>query len=110
GYRSRSGHRLIFDDSSETKVVVADKTAKNMVGIGKFAKAGAGPNVCAVYKPPMSGNVGVSISSMEGTFEITCPDGALSVNAGQNVKINAKTTIDIKAGGDIKMSGNTAKL
>lgn len=110
GYRSRTGHRLIFDDSSQTKVVLADKTAKNMVGIGKFAKDGAGPNVCAVYKPPMSGQVGVSISSMEGTLEITCPDGALDVEAGKNVKINATTTIDIKAGGDIKMSGTTAKL
>ena len=56
GYRSRSGHRLILDDSEKTKVVFADKTTKNMIGIGEFAKDGAGPNVCAVYKPPMSGD------------------------------------------------------
>ena len=79
GYRSRSGHRLILDDTAKTKVVFADKTGKNMIGIGNFAKDGAGPNVCAVYKPPMAGEVGVSFSSMEGTLEITCKNGALKV-------------------------------
>jgi uncharacterized protein involved in type VI secretion and phage assembly len=111
GYRSRSGHRLIFDDTDKTKVVFADKTTKNMLGVGNFAKAGAGPNVCAVYKPPMSGDTGVSFSSMEGTLEITCKDGELKIDAQQNIKINAKTTIDVKAGGDIKLDGSSsAKL
>jgi len=108
GYRSRAGHRLILDDTAKTKVVFADKTTKNMIGIGNFAKDGAGPNVCAVYKPPMSGDTGVSISSMEGTMEITCKDGALKVSADQNIKINAKTTIDIKAGGDLTAEGSSA--
>jgi uncharacterized protein involved in type VI secretion and phage assembly len=111
GYRSRAGARLILDDSSKTKVVLADKTAKNVVGIGTFAKDGAGPNVCAVYKPPMSGNEGVSISTMEGKLELTCKDGKLTVEAGQCIKINAKTTIDIKAGGDVTLEGSSvAKL
>src|SRR5512135_2111713 len=108
GYRSRSGHRLILDDTDKTKVVLADKTGKNMVGIGNFAKAGAGPNVCAVYKPPMAGDTGVSFASMEGTVEITCKDGALKVDAQQHIKINAKTSIDVKAGQDIKMDGSSA--
>jgi uncharacterized protein involved in type VI secretion and phage assembly len=108
GYRSRSGHRLILDDSSKTKVVVADKTAKHMVGIGQFDKDGAGPNVCAVYKPPMAGDSGVAFSSMEGTLEITCKDGKLSVEAQQDIKINALTTIDIKAGGQLEMNGTSA--
>ena len=111
GYRSRSGHRLILDDTGKTKVVFADKTGKNMVGVGNFAKDGAGPNTCAVYKPPMSGEVGVSVSSMEGTLEINCKDGALKVTAEQNIKINAKTTIDINAGGDMTFEGSSqAKL
>ena len=111
GYRSRSGHRMILDDTDKTKVVLADKTTKNMIGIGNFAKAGAGPNICAVYKPPMSGETGVSISTMEGTMEITCKDGKLSVTAEQNIKINAKTTIDIKAGNNFKVdASSTAKL
>ena len=33
GYRSRVGHRLLLDDSSKVKVVFADKTTKNMVGV-----------------------------------------------------------------------------
>jgi uncharacterized protein involved in type VI secretion and phage assembly len=111
GYRSRCGHRLIFDDSDKTKIVVADKTGKNMFGVGEFAKAGAGPNVCAVYKPPMAGTKGVAFSSMEGKLEITCKDGKLSVQAQKVIKLNAKTTIDIKAGGDLKLEGgSSAKL
>ena len=108
GYRSRTGARLILDDSDKTKVVLADKTGKNMVGVGNFAKAGSGPNVCAVYKPPMSGDTGVSVSTMEGTLEITCKDGTLKIDAKQHIKINAKTTIDVKAGKDIKMDGSSA--
>jgi len=107
GYRSRSGHRLILDDSSKVKVTFSDKTAKNMIGIGNFAKDGAGPNVCAIYKPPMSGDSGVSVSTMEGALEITV-GGKLKIDAGQNIKINAKTTIDVKAGGDVSLEGQSA--
>lgn len=111
GYRSRSGHRLILDDSAKTKVVVADKTTKNTIGIGEFDQAGSGPNVCAVYKPPMSGTAGVSFSTLEGKLEITCKNGTFKVKADQNIKINAKTTIDVKATGELKMTGNSsAKL
>lgn len=108
GYRSRTGHRLILDDSANTKVVLADKTGKNVVGIGTFAKDGAGPNVCAVYKPPMSGQEGISVSTMEGKLELTCKDGKLTIDAGKCIKINAKTTIDIKAGGDVTLEGTSA--
>jgi uncharacterized protein involved in type VI secretion and phage assembly len=110
GYRSRSGHRLVFDDTKAgTKVWFADKTTKLQVGMGKFAKDGAGPNVCALWKPPMAGNSGVSISTMEGKMEITAK-AKLSIKA-QNIKINAKTTIDIKAGTDLSMEGKgTAKV
>ena len=110
GYRSRCGHRLILDDSSKVKVVFADKTTKNMLGIGEFAKDGQGPNVCAVYKPKMAGDQGVSFSSMEGKLNITCKDGKLTVTA-DNIKINAIAKIDIKAGGDLKMEASSdAKL
>jgi uncharacterized protein involved in type VI secretion and phage assembly len=111
GYRSRCGHRLIIDDSKKTKLVIADKTTKNMFGIGEFEKDGAGPNVCAPYKPPMSGTAGITFSSMEGKMEITCKNGKLSIQAQQNIKMNAKTTIDVKAGGDLSMeASSSAKL
>jgi len=107
GYRSRVGHRLVFDDSqSGTKVWVADKTTKLMVGMGKFAKDGSGPNICAIWKPPMSGDFGISVSSMEGKMEITAKT-KLSIKA-ENIKISAKTTIDMKAGSDIQMEGSSA--
>lgn len=108
GYRSRSGHRMLLDDSSKVKVVIADKTAKNMIGLGEFDQDGAGPNVCAVYKPPMSGAVGVSVTTMEGKMELTCKDGKLKIEAQENIKINAKTTIDIKAGQDMTMEGTSS--
>ena len=107
GYRSRSGHRLILDDTAKTKVVIADKTAKNVIGVGNFAKAGAGPNICAVYKPPMSGDTGVSVWSMEGTMEITCKQGTFKVTAEQNIKFNVKTTIEVKAGKDISIDASS---
>lgn len=106
GYRSRAGHRLVLEDSAATKVYVADKTGDNVLGMGKFDKDSAGPNVCAVYKPPMSGASGVSISTMKGKLELTAK-GKLKVT-GQNIKINAKTTMDIKAGGDLTFEGSSA--
>jgi uncharacterized protein involved in type VI secretion and phage assembly len=107
GYRSRSGHRLILDDTDKTKVVIADKTTKNMIGVGNFAKAGAGPNICAVYKPPMSGDTGVAVSSMEGTMEITCKEGTFKITAEKNIKFNVKTTIEVKAGKDITIDSSS---
>jgi uncharacterized protein involved in type VI secretion and phage assembly len=110
GYRSRVGHRLVFDDSKGgTKVWFADKTTKQMVAVGKFPKDGAGPNICAAWKPPMAGDFGISISTMEGKMEITAKE-KLSIK-GENIKINAKTTIDMKAGSDLQMEGtSSAKL
>ena len=110
GYRSRTGHRLVFDDTKGgTKVWFADKTTKQMVAIGKFPKDGAGPNICAAWKPPMAGDCGISISTMEGKMEITAKE-KLSIKA-DNIKINATTTIDMKAGSDLQMEGtSSAKL
>jgi uncharacterized protein involved in type VI secretion and phage assembly len=111
GYRSRSGHRMILDDSSKVKVVVADKTTKNMIGVGTFDKDGAGPNVCQIYKPPMSGDTGVSISTMEGKMNITCKDGTLKITAQQNIKVNVLTTVELKAGTELKIDGqSTTKI
>jgi uncharacterized protein involved in type VI secretion and phage assembly len=107
GYRSRSGNRLILDDGDNVKVTFSDKTGKNVLGVGKFASGGAGPNTCGVFKPPMSGDGGVSVSTMEGKLEITAK-GKLKVNAGQDIKINAKTTIDVKAGGAVELAGQSA--
>ena len=110
GYRSRSGGRMILDDSAKNKVVFVDSTGKNMIGLGNFDKAGIGPNVCAVFQPPMSGKTGVSISAMEGTMQITCVDGELYVAAGDSIKINVLETTDVVAQGDFTADGRTTKL
>ena len=41
-------------------------------------------------------------------MEITCKDGKLTVTADGDIKINAKTTIDVKAGGDVTLEGSSA--
>jgi uncharacterized protein (DUF2345 family) len=68
--------------------------------------------VCAIYKPPMSGDTGVSLSSMEGTLDITCKEGKFSIEAKEgSIKINAKTTIEVKSGQDMKLDASSqAKL
>lgn len=106
GYRSRTGHRLIFDDSDKPKVVLADKTCTNEVGIGNFAKAGAGDNVCDVFRPMASSSAGVSIASTEGALEITC-EGTLSVTA-ENIKMNADDKLEAVAGVQLTVTGTTA--
>jgi uncharacterized protein involved in type VI secretion and phage assembly len=106
GYRSRAGARLVFDDSGKVKVWFADKTGKNYLGVGDFAKDGAGPNVCEVFKPAMSGSSGVALATMEGKLETTAKT-KLSVTA-KNIKINAKTTIDLKAGGDLTLEASSS--
>jgi len=110
GYRSRSGHRLILDDSSKTKVVVSDKTGKMMIGVGNFEKDGAGPNVSEVFTPPMSGKTGVAISSMDsgGKLCITCKDGKLSLTAEGAIKISTTQTMDVKATGSVTLEGTSA--
>jgi uncharacterized protein involved in type VI secretion and phage assembly len=107
GYRSRTGARLIMDDSSAVKVSFIDHKGERMIGIGDFAGGGAGPNKVDVFKPAMAGAKGVSISAMKGKLEVTCKDGVLKVTAGQSIKINAQTTITVKAGGATSLEGSS---
>lgn len=109
GYRSRAGHRLILDDSTKPKLVVADMTAKNMVGIGNFPENGVGQNKTAVYKPGMSGEMGVAVSTMEGKLEIVAT-GKITFKAGKAVKMNATTTVDIKADSELKLDSTSLKM
>ena len=110
GYRSgRAGHRLILDDTAKTKVVVTDKSGKLMVGIGNFAKDGAGPNTCAVFKPPMAGDVGISFTSKEGNVEDHVQERRAQGQRGQDsVKVNVLTTIEVTAGSDMSVDGSSA--
>lgn len=110
GYCSRAGHRLILDDGDQVKIVLADKTHKNVVGIGNFAKAGAGQNVCEVFRPLSESKAGVAISATDSNavLEIKC-DGALSVTA-ENIKLNADGTLEVKANKQVTIKGSAVKL
>jgi uncharacterized protein involved in type VI secretion and phage assembly len=110
GYRSRAGHRLIFDDTSKTKVVLSDSSTSLMMGQGEFDQEGQGPNASAVLKAGGVGKQGVSFSSLQGNVEVSCPRGKLIVEAGKNITIDVGTATQIKAGGELAMYGNLSKV
>src|SRR5262245_58307561 len=110
GYRSRSGHRLILDDTKKTKVVLSDMTTDLMIGVGQWEEDGAGPNKCEVFKPSKAGKTGVSISSMKGNIEMTCKNGKLTMEAEKNIYIDVKTSTEVQAGGDLSADSKTTKI
>jgi uncharacterized protein involved in type VI secretion and phage assembly len=106
GYKSRSGHRLVLDDSSNGKVYLADKTDNNAVVVGSFQQGGSGDNARAGSTAPAvgaPGQSGVSIASMDGELAITAK-GNLTVEA-MNVEITAQGDVDLKASGDLTLEG-----
>jgi uncharacterized protein involved in type VI secretion and phage assembly len=109
GYCSRSGHRMILDDSDCVKVVFSDKTTDMMIGIGAFASAGTGVNKCEVRKPGGAGSEGISITSATGTLEVTAK-GTLIIKAGQNITISTTAKIGIKAGSNMQFQATSIQL
>lgn len=88
GYRSRSGHRLVFDDSEKVKVVLTDKSNQLSVVVGSFESAGEGANRIAISKPSKAEKKsGVAFTSLNGNLNISCKQ--LSVEAGEDVRITA---------------------
>ena len=110
GYRSRTGHRLIFDDSAKPKVVFADKTTKNVLAVGALAGDGTGPNKTEVWKPAGAGDAGVAVASMEGALQVACPDGTLTVEAGKNILMTAGKSVAIKTGDALTADAKTVKI
>lgn len=108
--KSRSGHRVLLDDSSKTKVVFTDRTNTNYIGAGNFAEGGDSPNKMELKAPsPINGSPkeGVAISSMEGTVNVWCPAGTLTIKA-QHVEITASDKAAVKAGGDMTLESGMA--
>lgn len=107
--KSRSGHRVLIDDTSETKVVFTDKDDENYMGIGKFPEGGSSDNKMEMATPSAingSAESGVAINSVQGTVNIWCPKGTLKITA-KNIEITASTTIDVKAGADMLHESST---
>jgi hypothetical protein len=105
--KSRSGHRLLFDDSSNTKLVLTDKSNANYVGVGSFSEGGDSPNKFTLEAPGQingSATEGVSICSLEGTVNIWCPKGTLKVE-GSHVEFTAGDKAEFNATKDLKIEG-----
>jgi uncharacterized protein involved in type VI secretion and phage assembly len=105
GYKSRSGHRFMLDDSDKGKISLADKTDALQLTIGSFEKGGSGPNGHTIARPKNGGTGGVAAVSMSGKFQILCPSGTLSIEGGGNVVISAGKKIDIYATGKLSLDG-----
>lgn len=108
--KSRSGHRLLLDDSDKTKAVLTDRTNTNYAGVGTFAEGGDSPNKMKLETPSAingSPEKGVAVASMEGTVNVWCPNGTLTVQA-THVEITASDKAEIKAGGEMKLEGGTS--
>src|SRR4029077_6586442 len=102
--KSRSGHRVIFDDKEGAeKIVIVDKTKKNKIVLDSVNKV-------------------VKVES-DGDLEITAKDAvvmhsnALKVGIkgkltgkGQQVLVHAKSTLHFKASGNIIVDGSSATI
>ena len=105
--KSRAGHRLLFDDSKKTKVCLTDTKNANYVGVGKFADGGKSPNKMEVGTPAgINGKPkqGVGVTSAEGSINLWCPKGTLSVTA-KHVEMTASDKADVNAGGKLETKG-----
>lgn len=105
GYKSRSGHRFLLDDSDKGKVSFSDKTDMLQLTIGSFEKGGSGPNGHTIARPKNGGTGGVAMVSMSGKFQILCPAGTLTIEGGEKVVISAGDKMDINATGNLKLDG-----
>ncbi len=113
GYRSRSGARMVMDDSSNGKVYFSDKTDKNVVVVGSFQKGGSGANAKAAPTPAAvngpAGQSGVCIATEDGEMNITAK-GKLKVS-GMHIEITAKSeNVELKATGDANLEGGMGNL
>jgi phage baseplate assembly protein gpV len=105
--KSRAGHRMLLDDSDKTKVVLTDFNNQNYVGVGHFPEGGDSPNKMKLETPPPingSPQKGVAVCSLQGTVNVWCPNGTLTVK-GKDVEVTASQKINVKAGGELKLEG-----
>lgn len=100
--KSRACHRLIFDDTKNTKIVLTDTGDKHMVDVGAHKKQGSSVNALDV--PALGSDKGVAIAALSGDLNLWCPNGKLAVQA-KAVQVTADKTVDVKAGSELTMRG-----
>ncbi|HUH02717.1 MAG TPA: phage baseplate assembly protein V [Kofleriaceae bacterium] len=105
--KSRAGHRLLFDDSSKTKIALTDFNNGNSIGVGEFGEGGDSPNKFEIKAPSAingSPQKGVGVTSSEGDVNIWCPNGTLTIEA-QHAELTASDKAELKAGGAMTLEG-----
>jgi phage baseplate assembly protein gpV len=110
--KSRAGHRLQFEDTSNVKVLVTDFKNERIAGCGTFAAGGSSPNKLAL--PAVTGingssSKGVSIAALKGKLNLSCPKGKLTISA-LHVEITAKEKATVAATGAFSIEGASAKV
>jgi len=108
--KSRSGHRLLFDDSDSAKLVLTDMKDENLMSVGEHPEGGGSDqNKYGVGSPPdVTGNAekGVSFASLNGTLNILCPNGTFKLDS-KTGDVISKGDMDVKAGSSFKAKGGT---
>jgi uncharacterized protein involved in type VI secretion and phage assembly len=110
--KSRSGHRLLFEDSGSAKVALVDRAGKQLLGCGTFAEGGDSPNRLELPAPKgITGapREGVAATSEGGRLALICPQGKLTIEA-QNVEITARKKIEASASRVELKSSGTSKV
>jgi hypothetical protein len=101
--RSRSGHRLAFDDSARPRAVLCDGAGRHLVacGVRTTVDHGVGqvPPARALTR---SAGRGVSIGALCGDLEIDCRDGTLAIR-GAVVELGAGGALHLAAGGSLTL-------
>jgi len=100
--KSRACHRLIFDDTKNTKIVLSDTGDKHVVDVGTHKKQGSSQN--AIDVPALGSDKGVAAVASSGTLNLWCPNGKLSVQA-KGVQVTADQTVDVKGGSELTLRG-----
>jgi len=100
--KSRACHRLIFDDTKNTKIVLSDTGDKHVVDVGAHKKQGSSPN--AIDVPALGSDKGVAAVASSGTLNLWCPNGKLSVQA-KGVQVTADQSVDVKGGSELTLRG-----
>jgi len=113
--KSRSGHRVLLDDSDKVKVVATDYKNRNIVAVGQFNQGGSGRNAFEVPVPKaMKGSdpkKGVAVAAMESgaKVQVWCPSGTLTMK-GETVEISASATLQVKGGQSLSVKGMKCKV
>ncbi|KAB2897392.1 MAG: hypothetical protein F9K40_12960, partial [Kofleriaceae bacterium] len=104
--KSRSGHRIIFDDTNGSeRVIVVDSTKKNKVSLDVKEKT---------TSIECSGDITIKAKAkvlIHGkSVQMTSKDGDTTIKSGADQKIETAGALDVKASGTITIEGSQVNL